>query len=418
VTLLRIAGTRTFASLRRHRNYRLFFSGQLASVCGTWMQNIALYWLILSLTHSPIAVGMLSLARFGPYTLLGLFAGVVADRFDNRRTVIVTQSVQMVFSALLAAVTLLGHVQPWQVYAIAALTGTAVVFDLPARQNLTMQLVGREELPNAIALNSSLFNAARILGPALAGVVLAAAGAGWCFAINSVSFLAVLAGLLLMHTDELFPLAGRVRPTLVKGVREALSYVQHDRPVLVLVWMAVVVNSISLNVNVVLPILAKNTLDAGPTTFGIVTACFGAGALAGALTAATVGRARWRFIFASLALFGLAELLIAPLTSVLLVGALLFVCGVCFTTYTSSSNSFIQLGTPDHIRGRVISIFFYAWTAPLPLASPLLGWLCAVGGTELAFVVGGLCALVATGIGALVLHRAPPGSLRTQPATA
>ncbi len=215
--LVRSAGRRTFASLRRHRNYRLFFAGQITSVCGTWMQNVALYWLILSLTHSPIAVGLLSLARFGPYTLLGLFAGVVADRFDNRRTVIVTQSVQMAFSGLLAAVTLLGTVQTWQVYAIAALTGIAVVFDLPARQNLTVQLVGRDELPNAIALNSSLFNTARVLGPALAGLVIAAVGTGWCFALNSASFLAVLAGLVAMRTSELFPLANRVRPKLSQG---------------------------------------------------------------------------------------------------------------------------------------------------------------------------------------------------------
>ena len=412
MTLLRLAGDRTFASLRHHRNYRLFFGDQLASLCGTWMQNVALYWLILSLTHSAVAVGLLSLARFGPFTVLGLFAGVVADRFDNRRTVIVTQTVQMVFSAVLAAVTLLGNVQPWQVYTIAALTGIAVVFDVPVRQNLTLQLVGRDELPNAIALNSSLFNAARILGPALAGVVLAAAGAGWCFAINSVSFLAVLAGLLLMHADELFPLANRVRPTLVKGVGEALSFVWRDRGLAVLVGLAVIANSISFNVNVLLPILAKDTLDAGPKTFGIVTACFGAGALAGALIAATVQRPRWRFVLASLAVFGVAELLIAPLSSVALVGALLFVCGICFTTYMAASNSLIQLGTPDHIRGRIISVFFYAFTAPLPLASPLLGWLCDVGGTELAFVVGGLLALAGAGLGTLAVRRAPPGSIR------
>jgi len=244
VTFARLAFGRTFASLRRHRNYRLFFSGQLASVCGTWMQNVALYWLVISLTHSPVAVGLISLARFGPFTLFGLFAGVVADRFDNRSTVIATQSVQMVLSGVLAAVTILGHVQMWQVYAIALLTGTAVVFDLPARQNLTMQLVGREELPNAIALNSSLFNTARILGPAVAGVVIAAVGAGWCFALNSASFLAVLAGLLAMRASELFPLRGRVRPTLFRGVGEALGYVRHSRPVLVLTVMAMTVMSL------------------------------------------------------------------------------------------------------------------------------------------------------------------------------
>ena len=183
------------------------------------MQNVALYWLILSLTHSPIAVGVLSLARFGPFTLFGLFAGVVADRFDNRKTVIVTQSVQM---RLLGAAG--GGDAAGARAAVAGLRdrrarrGTAVVFDLPARQNLTMQLVGRDELPNAIALNSSLFNTARIFGPALAGVVLAAAGAGWCFAINSASFLAVLAGLAAdARRASSTRSSGRVRPTIVNG---------------------------------------------------------------------------------------------------------------------------------------------------------------------------------------------------------
>jgi MFS family permease len=179
VALLRIASARTFASLRRHHNYRLFFAGQLTSVAGTWMQNIALAWLVIQLAPSSrgLAVGLLSICRFGPFTLLGLFAGVVTDRLDNRRTVIATQSVQMLFSAVLAVITLLGHVQLWEVYAIAALTGTALVFDAPSRQSLTFQMVGRSELPNAIALNSSLFNTARIFGPALAGIVIAAWGA-------------------------------------------------------------------------------------------------------------------------------------------------------------------------------------------------------------------------------------------------
>ncbi len=410
--LVRMAGRRTFASLRRHRNYRLFFAGQITSVCGTWMQNVALYWLILSLTHSPLAVGFLSLARFGPFTILGLFSGVVADRFDNRRTVIVTQSVQMVFSGVLAAVVLLGTVQVWEVYAIAAFTGIAVVFDLPARQNFTVQLVGRDELPNAIALNSSLFNTARILGPALAGIVIAAVGSGWCFAINSVSFLAVLAGLLAMRVSELYPLTGRGRPTMFAGAREGLSYVWNTRPVLVLTMMAVVVMSFAFNVNVLLPVLSKQTLGAGPLTFGIITACFGAGALIGSLIAAGVGQARWRMILGSVTVFGIAELLIAPLQNVVLVGALLFVCGICFTTYTAASNSVVQLGTPDHIRGRVLGVYFYAWTAPLPLASPLIGWLCTVGGTELAFVFGGICALTAAGLGTLAVRHSPPGTLR------
>jgi MFS family permease len=405
MTLLRLAGRRTFASLRKHYNYRLYFAGQVTSVCGTWMQNVALYWLILELTRSPVAVGLLSLARFGPFTLLGLLSGVVADRFDNRRTVIVTQSVQMVFSGLLAAVTLLGAVRPWEVYAIATLTGVAVVFDLPARQNLTVQLVGRAELPNAVALNASLFNLARILGPALAGVVIAGTGSGWCFAINSASFLAVLAGLLAMRTSELYALRDRVRPSLWRGTREGLAYTFRTRKLLVLVAIAVAVASFSFNVNVLLPVLAKQTLHAGPTTFGIISSCFGAGALLGALASAARARPRWRLVLAGTGVFGLAEVAIAPLHSVLLVAALLFVCGVAFTTYTSSSNASVQLEVPDRLRGRVLGVYFYAWNAPAPLASPLLGWLCAVGGTELAFLFAGACAIAASCAGALSISR-------------
>ena len=191
--LLLRGGRRTFLSLRKHRNYRLFFTGQVVSVSGTWMQNIAMYWFVLTLTHSPLAVGILSFCRFGPFTIFGLVAGVIADRFDNRRTVIVTQSVQMVAQHGARDHALTGHATEWHVYVIAALTGTALVLDAPARQSLTFQMVGRDELPNAVALNSSLFNIARIAGPALGGVVIAAVGVGWCFAANAVSFLAVLA---------------------------------------------------------------------------------------------------------------------------------------------------------------------------------------------------------------------------------
>jgi MFS family permease len=407
LTLLKLAGRRTFLSLRRHHNYRLFFSGQLASVCGTWMQNIAMYWLILSLTHSPVAVGVLSLARFGPFTLFGLLSGVVADRLDNRKTVIVTQSVQMALSFVLAAITLAGNVQPWYVYAIAFASGTALVLDAPARQNLTFQMVGRDELPNAVALNSSLFNTARIFGPALAGVVIAAVGAGWCFFINALSFTAVLASLLAMRVSELYPLDRRERPTIWNGTREGIAYAHRSRTVKVVLGMMVVFASICFNFNILLPILAKQTLDAGPRTFGVLSACFGAGALIGALASAALARARWRIMFAGAIGFGLCELAIAPLRSIALVAVLLFVCGVFFTTYTANSNAAIQLASPDYIRGRVLGLYYYAWNGLAPIGSIVVGWLCATGGTRLAFSVAGLSALAVTAAGTVAVKRPP-----------
>jgi MFS family permease len=407
VTLLRLASRRTFASLRHHRNYRLFFFGQLTSVAGTWMQNIALAWVVVQLApHSRgLAVGLLSVCRFGPFTLLGLFAGVVTDRFDNRRTVIATQSVQMAFSALLAALTLLGHAQLWQVYAIAALTGVAVVFDAPSRQNLTFQMVGKDELPNAVALNSSLFNLARIFGPAIAGVLIAAVGAGWCFAINAVSFLAVLAALVAMRVPDLYPLEGRRRPTVWRGTREGFAFARRNRTVQVTLLMMVVFASLCFNFNILLPLLAKDTLDAGPRTFGIVSAAFGAGALLGALSAATLANARWRTMLLGAGGFGICELLIAPVHGTALASLLLFVCGVFFTSYTANSNAAIQLASPDHLRGRVLGLYYYAWNGLAPIGAVVVGWLCDAGGTELAFAVGGACAIAITVLGAAAIRR-------------
>ena len=421
MTLLKLASRRTFASLRRHRNYRLFFYGQLTSVAGTWMQNIAMAWLVVDLApHSRgLAVGLLAACRFGPFTVLGLFAGVITDRFDNRHIVIVTQSVQMVFSAVLATVTLLGHVQLWEIYAIAVLTGSALVFDAPSRQNLTFQMVGRDELPNAIALNSSLFNTARIFGPALAGVLIAAFGPGWCFAVNTASFLAVLAGLLAMRVSELYPLLGRRRPTMWRGTREGFGYALHNRTVLVTLVMTAVFSAVGFNFNILLPLLAKTTLAAGPRTFGIISACFGAGALVGALSAAAVSRTTWRVMFLGAAGFGVTELLIAPVRSILLVGILLFVCGIFFTSYTANSNAAIQLASPDHIRGRVLGLYYYAWNGLAPLGALIVGWMCDRGGTELAFAVGGVTGIAMTVLGAFAVKapkRFMPRRLRTEPA--
>jgi len=421
VTLLKLASRRTFASLRHHRNYRLFFYGQLTSVAGTWMQNIAMAWLVVQLApHSRgLAVGLLVACRFGPFTVLGLFAGVVTDRFDNRRVVIVTQTVQMVFSGVLAAITLLGHIQLWEIYAIAVFTGSALVFDAPSRQNLTFQMVGRDELPNAIALNSSLFNTARIFGPALAGVLIAVVGSGWCFAINTASYLAVLGGLLAMRVSELYPLLDRRRPTMWRGTREGFAYALSNRTVLVTLVMTAVFSAVGFNFNILLPLLAKNTLAAGPRTFGIISACFGAGALVGALSAAAVSRTTWRVMFLGAAGFGICELLIAPVRSTLLVGILLFVCGIFFTSYTANSNAAIQLASPDHIRGRVLGLYYYAWNGLAPLGALIVGWMCDRGGTELAFAVGGVSGIVMTVLGALAIKppkRFIPHRVQAEPA--
>ena len=282
--LLLRGGRRTFLSLRKHRNYRLFFSGQVVSVSGTWMQNIAMYWFVLhadarsARDRDPLVLPLRAVHDLRP--LLRRDRGSLRQPQDGDRHAVGADGAQRRARGRRRCT---GHATAWHVYAIAALSGTALVLDAPARQSLTFQMVGRDELPNAIALNSSLFNIARIAGPALGGVVIAAVGVGWCFAANAVSFLAVLTSLLLMRPAEFFSVGRHKRPTFWRGTREGLSYVRRSRSMLVILGMMVVFASLCFNFNILLPVLAKQTLDAGPRTFGVLSAAFGFGALIGAL---------------------------------------------------------------------------------------------------------------------------------------
>jgi MFS family permease len=390
---------RTFASLKRHRNYRLFFTGQVISVSGTWMQNVALAWLVVELTSSPIAVGALAFCRFIPFTLFGLVAGVVADRIDNRKLVIATQSVSMFLSAILATLVLTGTESLWLVYALAILGGTALVFDAPGRHALTFQMVGRDELPNAVALNASLFNASRVVGPAVGGVLIAAFGVGLCFAINTFTFIAVLVGLLMMRKEELVPVErAKEPPTMMRGIGEGLSWVLRSPDMRLVLAMVTVVSTVGFNFHVILPLLASDTLDTGPEVFGILSACFGGGALVGALLSAALGRASWKVLVLGTAGFSLCLLMLAPLDTVLPCAILLFATGTCFTLWTSNANSILQLRAPDHLRGRVVSLYLWAFAGLAPLGGLFAGWLCAIGGTQLSFAVAGMTGLAMAGL--------------------
>ena len=391
---IRRANRRTFASLRRHRNYRLFFAGQIVSVSGTWMQNIAAAWLVLELTHSPVAVGVLALCQFLPFTIFGLFAGVLIDRLDARQTVIGTQAAALGLAAILAGLTVAGHVTAFGVELLTALRGVVLVLDAPARQALTFAMVGPDELPNAVALNSSLFNAARVVGPAVGGALVATVGVGACFTLNAASYLAVLAGLLAMRPGELHPVERPDRPPrLLSGTAEALAYVRRSPATLLALVVVFVVSTLSFNFNVLLPVLAAQTLASDAGVFGMVTAAFGAGALVGALLSASLGRASWTVLVGAVAGFGVAQLAVAPLRDATGAAVFLFVAGACFTLWTSAANSTVQLSTPGPLRGRVIGLYYFAFNGAGPAGGVLAGWLAARGGTELAFAVSGASAL-------------------------
>jgi MFS family permease len=404
------AAKRTFQSLR-YRNYRLFFGGQIISQTGSWMQRIALGWYVLQLTHSPFDVGVMAFAQFMPYMLFGLFAGVLADRLDARRTVLATQTAQLVFASALAWIALGGFAQPWMLYMIALLNGTVLVLDVPSRQQLTYRMVGREDLSNAIALNSTLFNASRIFGPAIAGVVLVA-GAGVCFLVNSVSYLAVLICLLLMRVSEFFPLKEFERPKILAGTREGLAWIRRQPRMLIVLSLVFVISTFCFNFNVTLPVLAKVTLHGHAYVYGLLSAAFGVGALAGALVAASLGRASMKVLLVGGMVFSGAELLLAPVNSALLAGVLLFFVGAGFTAWSANSNAIMQLSAPDHLRGRVIGLYFYAFNGTGAIAGIMTGYLCDVGGTELAFVVSGLIGIVAVGVTALMLGWTPRMTMR------
>ena len=397
MTALLAFNRRAFASLRMHRNYRLYFLGQAVSQSGTWIDKIAQAWLVLALTHSAFAVGLLAACQFVSFSVLGLMAGVIVDRLDTWRTVVVTQAIRMVIAATLAGVVLAGVVQVWMVYTLALLTGIVLVLDAPSRQQLTFKMVGRDELPNAVALNSSLFNAARIVGPGIGGLLIAAFGVGPAFAINAASFVAVLAGLLLMDTSKLVAFAPREHlPTLLGSLREGVSYARESPHVRLVLTMLVAISTIAMNFNVLLPVLAAKTLDAGPGVLGLIGACFGAGALVGGLLSAALSRASWKAIVAGAGGLGVAELVLAPQHALGPAMVLLFIAGVCFTLYTANSNAVLQLRAPDHLRGRVIGFYYFAFNGLAPLGGILTGWLAATGGTELAFAVAGtVTALVA-----------------------
>jgi MFS family permease len=385
---------RTFRSLRRHHNYRLFFTGQVVSVAGSWMQNTALAWLVLELSGSPLAVGALVFCRFVPFTLLGLVAGFVVDRLDTRRVLLATQASAMAVSVLLAVVTLAGSVSLPLVYALAALGGVILVFDAPGRQALTFELVGRRELPNAVALNSGLFNASRIVGPAVAGILIAAVGTGLCFVVNAVSFLAVLTALALVRNEELRVVEKDPSARVVDGIRRAFAHAWNDPQLRLILMVVTVVSTVGFNFHVLVPLLAADTLHVGPEGFVFLSASFGLGALVGALAAATFREASWRLFAIGTGSFGVLALLLAPVQNAILAGVLLVGIGVSFTLFTANANALVQLAAPDYLRGRLISIYLLAFVGVAPVGGLFAGWLAEVGGTSLAFAVAGATSLV------------------------
>lgn len=401
MSALSVFDAQLFASLRRHRNYRLYFSGQLVSQIGTWLQNAAQAWLVLDITHSAEAVGVLSFFLYLPYAVFGLIGGALADRWDRQRTMIITQTAMALCAAALAAVAYLRFDSIAVIDAIALVRGTIMAFNNPTRQAMMMQLVGRTELPNAIALNSSLNNATRVIGPAVAGVLIAWVGSGACFALNAISFIPVIYALIVMRPSEFFMQPKRSRTPLLTSIRDGLAYARRTKTVAVVLTMLFVVSTVSINFNVVLPVLARNTLHGTAQTYGLIAAMFGLGAFIGAIIAASRSRVSRRLLLWAAAGFGCGQLLVAAQPTVLGASISLVITGVCYTLYTSGSNTIVQLAVPPHMQGRIAGLYNYVFLSSGPLGSLLAGWL-AEHGAQWAFLAGGVAALVMAAFGFLM----------------
>jgi MFS family permease len=396
---------RTFASVRKHRNYRLYFAGQAVSFTGSWMQQIAAAWLVFQLTHSAVAVGALALAQLLPVTLLGLFVGTLIDRLDVRRTAIACELLSMATSIVLAVLTLGGVIAVWELYVLALIQGVVNAVDGPARHSLVFQMVGPEDLHNAVSLMSSLGTIARVLGPAIGGALVAFAGAGECFAVNAVSFLVILLSLLLLDRSALLQAPRDRTATLIGGARDALRYVRGSTRAGVAFTVVFMLATFAFNFNVLLPLVAGRTLDSGAQTFGLIAAVFGAGALCGALVNATHGVASLRRLLIGAIGFGVFEIALAPQTTLWIICALLFATGIFYTLWGTNALSVLQLEAPEHLRGRAASMYFFAFQGGAPLGGLLAGWLTAVGGTRLAFLFGGVVSLGMAALGVLRLSR-------------
>ena len=406
--LARLRG-RTFASLR-HRDYRLYFAGSAISFIGTWMQQIAAYWLVLELTGSPIAVGALALVQTLPVTAFALVGGAIADRVDLRRMVIACESVLMLIAAVLAVLALADVIEAWQLYALGFVQGIALALDAPARHTLVFRIVGRDDLPNAVGLSSGLGTTARIIGPALGGIVVATAGAGVAFAANAVSYAVVIGAITAMRITPR-PSGAGAGTSVLSGVAETFRFAFGSRRVTIAFLAVLLVSTFSFNFDVLLPLLASRTLDEGAEVFGLIASVFGAGALCGALILATVGRARLLLVLGGAAGFGAFQLALAPQDSLAVVCALLFAIGVFYVLWGSSALATLQLAAPEHLRGRAASLYFFAFQGGAPLGGLIAGFLVAKGGTLLAFsFAGAVAVLVAVvGIVAAALARREPG---------
>jgi MFS family permease len=398
----------TFAALSIP-NFRRYYAGQAISMVGTWMQTVAQAWLVLQLTGSGTAVGLVVALQTLPVLLLGPYAGVVADRHDKRRLMIRLQITMSLLSLVLGLLTITNTVALWHVYTLAVLLGSTNAFENPARQAFLMEMVGPADLRNAISLNSVLVNVARAVGPAAAGIIIALGGLGICFLLNSVSVLAVLFSLATLDLAALTPVTPARRG---KGqLREGLAYVRRTPELAIPLVMMALVGCLAYEFQVVLPIVAADTFGGDSRTYGFMTASMGAGAIVGGLWVAARGRTGTRTLIRTSAAFGIAIGVAAVAPTLWLEYAALMVTGFVSIGFLSKGNSTLQLAADPMMRGRVLALWSVAFLGSTPIGGPIAGWVAEQFGGRAALAMGAVACLVAAGLGWLMARRAATSPL-------
>jgi len=410
------SGLRVF----RHRNFRLFYFGQLVSLTGTWMQAVAQDWLVLQLTNSPVSLGLVAAAQFLPVMVLGLFGGLAADALPKRLGLLCTQSAAMCTALVLGTLVLLGHVQVWQVMVMAFLLGIINAFDMPIRQSFVVEMVGRSDVGSAVALNSAAFNAARIVGPAIAGLLIGFVGLAPLFLLNAVSYLLPITGYLRMNVSELIPVVrthvDRTVGAVFGSLAEGLRYVRATPMVLLCILMIGMVSAIALNFPVLGPLVARDILGGGAATYGFLMAAAGVGSLISALMLAFGGSATLGRVFIGSSLLGLAVAGVG-LSSMLPLSVLLMgIVGWSTVAMGASTNTIIQLTVPDALRGRVMSVYTTVFAGTTPIGSILAGVLASLLGVTATLLLAGIVTAGGTVAAALWATRRRRLPLWTTPA--
>jgi MFS family permease len=384
-------------------NYRRYFAGQVISISGNWMQIVAEMWLVVRLTESGIAVGLTAALQFLPILAFGAFGGVLADRHDKRRVLMVTQGLMAIPAIALFALAGTGAIEVWMVYALVLARGTVNAVDNPTRQSFVMELVGPDRVVNAVSLNSVIVHSARIVGPMLAGGLIAVAGIAPCFAINALTFLAMIVALRLMDPAEL---QTAVRVSRAPGqVRAAVGEAWRRPELRIPLMMMVLVGTLAFNFQVLLPLFASFTWHGTAATYGLLTTAMGVGSVAGALVAGARGRVTPGLITIAAALFGIAQLIAAAAPSLLVQVVALVPLGAASVTFAAGVNSSLQLAAGGELRGRIMALYSVVFLGSTPIGAPLVGGLAEIAGPRAGMALGGVAALIAALWGRMAFER-------------